>query len=251
MVTPTWWNLAEAPTADGERWRQSPTKVLDGQWESVASWQFWHLKRWAVGNMGAQISVEERSILNVLMHILKKRGIKYEERAVRTLLLCCKCNELPATAITAFDIETWEKAEKKLLEAASKGDQVATQYLMTWRLVKDSLAQLCVDKKAKAAAASAMDPETSPQPVSPSTFLVPHGTTTPPLLKGLNRLQENQSMLHQYLSLSLVIPHYLSLQWLTCLIRGVLGQDVHVVLIGPGHPSLLLLLSCLVSPQCL
>jgi len=56
--------------------------------------------------MGAQISVEERSILNVLMHILKKRGIKYEERAVRTLLLCCKCNELPATAITAFDIET-------------------------------------------------------------------------------------------------------------------------------------------------
>jgi len=149
MVTPTWWNLAEAPTADSEQWRQSPTKLLDGQGESVAGRQFRHLERWAIGNTGTQISVEERSILNVLMSILKKRAIKYEEWAVRTLLLWCKRNELPATAKTTFDIETWEKAGKKLFEAASKGDQVATHYLMMWQLVKDSLAQLRADKKSK------------------------------------------------------------------------------------------------------
>jgi len=114
------------------------------------------------------------------MRILKKCGIKYEEQAVRTLLLWCKRNELPATAKTAFDIETWEEAGKKLFEAASKGDQVATQTLTIWRLVKDSLAQLRADKKAKAAAASATDPEPSPRPASPSTFPVPMAPQLPP-----------------------------------------------------------------------
>jgi len=130
--------------------------------------------------MGVQISVEESSILNILMRVLRKRDIKYEERAVRTLLLCCNRNELPATAKTAFDIETWEKAEKELFEAASKGDQVATQSLTMWRLVKDSLSHLRARKKAKATAVSATNPEPSPRPVSPSTFPVPMAPQLPP-----------------------------------------------------------------------
>ena len=69
---------------------------------------------------------------------------------------------------------------RKKPEAASEGDQVATQYLMMWRLVKDSLAQLRVDEKAKAAAASATDPEPSPRPASPSTFPVPMAPQLPP-----------------------------------------------------------------------
>jgi len=64
--------------------------------------------------MRAQISAEEKSILNILMSVLEKCSIQYEERALRTLLLWCKRNELPATAKTAFDIETWEKAGRKL-----------------------------------------------------------------------------------------------------------------------------------------
>ena len=99
---------------------------------------------------------------------------------MRTLLLWCKRNELPATAKTTFDIETWEKAGKKLFEAASKGDQVATHYLMMWQLVKDSLAQLQADKKAKAAAASATDPKPPSWPVSPPTFPLPTAPQLPP-----------------------------------------------------------------------
>jgi len=125
------------------------------------------------------------------------------------LLLWCKHNELPATAKTALDIESWEEAGKKLFEAASKGDQVATQSLTTWQLVKDSLALLRADKKAKATAASATDPKPSPRTVSLPSLCPRHHNS--PLLKGLHRLQENWSMLHQYLSLILVIPHCLSL----------------------------------------
>jgi len=145
------------------------------------------------------------SILNILMRILKNCGIKYEEQDVRTILLWCKCNELPAIAKTAFDTETWEEAGKKLSEAASKGDQVATQSLTMWQFVKDSLAQLWAEKLLLRVL------------LTPSLLLsqcrLLHSPCprhhNSPLLKGFNRLWENRSMLHQYLSLSLVIPHHL------------------------------------------
>jgi len=69
---------------------------------------------------------------------------------------------------------------RKETEAASNGDQVATQSLMTWRLVKDSLAQLQGNKKAKVAAVSATDPELSPRPVLPSAFPTPMAPQLPP-----------------------------------------------------------------------
>lgn len=48
------------------------------------------------GIMGAQISAEEKSILTVFMSILKKQSVKFQEPALRLLLVWCKENGLPA-----------------------------------------------------------------------------------------------------------------------------------------------------------
>jgi len=157
-------------------------------------------------------------------------------------LLWCKRNELPTTAKTSFHIETWEEAGKKTFEAASKGDQVTTQSLMTWWLVKDSLAQLRADKKAKAAAVSATEPEPSSRPVSPSSFLVPT-VPQPPRTEGA-QWTAGESVDPASIALPESRPE-------TPLINlsdtGALGLDVRVVLIAPGCLGLLLLQSCLVS----
>ncbi|CAM9136880.1 unnamed protein product, partial [Bubo scandiacus] len=102
--------------------------------------------------MGAQISAEEKSILHILTKILEKRGIKYEEKAICTLLLWCKRNGVPADALSAFNLETWREAGNTLFEAATRGDTIAASSFTTWQQIQESPKQLKSDWTAAVAA---------------------------------------------------------------------------------------------------
>ena len=106
------------------------------------------------------MSVEEASILRLLLQLLAKRVIKYEEQTMKMLLVWLKAHRAPTQLHEVFDADNWEKAGTLIWEAASRGDLTAAQIMTTWRVVTDNLRQIKADKKAAPAAASAIAPQT-------------------------------------------------------------------------------------------
>ena len=109
------------------------------------------------------MSVEEVSNLRLLLQLLAKRGIKYEEQTMKMLLVWLKACGTPTQLHEVFDVDNWEKAGTLIWEAASRGDLTAAQIMTTWRVVTDNLRQIKADKKAAAAAASAIAPRPPPK----------------------------------------------------------------------------------------
>ena len=105
-------------------------------------------------DMGAE---EENSMLMMLIDIFEKRSMKYNKKAVRTLLGWCKVNDVLVMLKNVSSIQTWQSAGKLLFEAASRGDKIAITLLTTWRLVLDLLKQLKVDRETNSVFAMPMD----------------------------------------------------------------------------------------------
>lgn len=78
--------------------------------------------------MAAQISAEEESVLDILLRILQRKGVKCEEQALHRLLIWCKRN---GVRVHAFFVEIWEEAGHTLWEADTRGDEVAPGSLTT------------------------------------------------------------------------------------------------------------------------
>ena len=93
------------------------------------------------------MSVEEASILRLLLQLLAKRGIKCEKRAMKMLLMWLKTHGAPTQLHEVFDVDNWEKAGTLIWEAAPRGDLTVAQIMTTWRVVTDNLRQIKADKK--------------------------------------------------------------------------------------------------------
>ena len=93
------------------------------------------------------MSVEEASILRLLLQLLAKRGIKCEKRAMKMLLMWLKTHGAPIQLHEVFDVDNWEKAGTLIWEAASRGDLTAAKIMIIWRLVTDNLRQIEANKK--------------------------------------------------------------------------------------------------------
>lgn len=110
--------------------------------------------------MGGQVSTEDKAIVNVWTLMLSKRGIKYYEQALQTLLQFCKSQGVETTTEGAFSIKNWEQTGKLIFESASKVNETARSIMTTWRLVLDTLKLIKAEWNAKAAAEAPWVPPT-------------------------------------------------------------------------------------------
>lgn len=62
--------------------------------------------------MGAQLSTEEKVIVNVWTLMLCKRRIKCNEQALQTVFLWCKSQGVDATTEATFSTKKWEQASE-------------------------------------------------------------------------------------------------------------------------------------------
>ena len=88
--------------------------------------------------MGQNKSAEETATVRLLLHILSKRGITYNETSVRRLLKWCRNHGYPADTLTAFEPAKWAEISEQLWDAISKGDQHASELATTGNLVLDT-----------------------------------------------------------------------------------------------------------------
>lgn len=96
--------------------------------------------------MGSHISAEERSVVCIFIKHLDKRGIKFDEHSLCSLLAWLKSKGIAVDAQIAFCLETWELVREVLWGKAINGDNTITKLLTTWKLVTDSLKQLKEDR---------------------------------------------------------------------------------------------------------
>ena len=66
-------------------------------------------RRWGLIDMDAE---EENSMLTMLIDIFEKRSIKYNKKAIRTLLGWCKVNDVLVTLKNVSCVQTWQNAGK-------------------------------------------------------------------------------------------------------------------------------------------
>jgi len=97
------------------------------------------------------MSADERGTVKMFKQILRKRGIKYEERTLEMLLAWLRSKGGPAESPCVFDILTWKEAGELLFEHASRGDENASRVLTTWHLVYEALKDARAEKKVASA----------------------------------------------------------------------------------------------------
>uniref|UniRef100_A0A8D0KYZ0 Integrase catalytic domain-containing protein n=1 Tax=Strix occidentalis caurina TaxID=311401 RepID=A0A8D0KYZ0_STROC len=98
--------------------------------------------------MGQNKSAEETATVRLLLHILSKRGISYNETSVQRLLKWCRNHGYPADAVTALEPAKWAEVGERLWDAMAMGDQHASELATTWKLLSDTLKALRADRKA-------------------------------------------------------------------------------------------------------
>lgn len=103
----------------------------------------------------AKVSAGEKVIVNLWTLMLDHRGIKYDKKALHTLLQWCRNHGIDATIETAFIVKNWERAGELIFESASRGDETAKNIMTSWRVVLDSLK---LEQSAKPAAEAPQAP---------------------------------------------------------------------------------------------
>uniref|UniRef100_A0A8B9FRR9 CCHC-type domain-containing protein n=1 Tax=Amazona collaria TaxID=241587 RepID=A0A8B9FRR9_9PSIT len=120
--------------------------------------------------MGAAQTKEEAAVLNLLQHVLSKRGIKYEENVLKGLLQWSKEKGLFSGIGTAFEISTWEEIGVQIWDTISRGGKAAREvqkYSTLWRLIRETLRDMKLEKAAAASEAKALSPVTPSVPPPP------------------------------------------------------------------------------------
>lgn len=85
--------------------------------------------------------------------MLKRHGVKYDKLILQRLLLWCKSQGIEMTRVNTSPIRTWEAVGWPILDLASRGDDTFKEFLMTWRLVLDTLKELKKEQDTAAALA--------------------------------------------------------------------------------------------------
>ncbi|KAK4814001.1 hypothetical protein QYF61_004631 [Mycteria americana] len=106
--------------------------------------------------MGVNISAEKEAIVNLLMQLLKRIGVKYDSHKIKLLLKFLQKQGTPSTVSVVFDAKTWEQAGQQIWEAARRGDTTATEVMTTWRLVTETLRLWQAEKKVQNAVTQAV-----------------------------------------------------------------------------------------------
>uniref|UniRef100_A0A8B9F2B3 CCHC-type domain-containing protein n=1 Tax=Amazona collaria TaxID=241587 RepID=A0A8B9F2B3_9PSIT len=117
--------------------------------------------------MGAAQTKEEAAVLNLLQCILSRRGIKYEEDALKGLLQWSKEKGLFSGVGTAFEISTWEAIGIQLWDTITDGGKAAREaqkYSTLWKLIRETLRDMKSERAAAALAAEALSPVTPSVP---------------------------------------------------------------------------------------
>ncbi|XP_068277940.1 endogenous retrovirus group K member 7 Gag polyprotein-like [Nyctibius grandis] len=110
--------------------------------------------------MGQNISKEESAIVRLLLHILSKRGVKYDEHSLRRLLIWCREHGFPLEPQSAFKVDTWEAIGKVLWEAVSNGEKDTKGLATAWRVVLTALQNMKAEHSAAVGAFAALGPST-------------------------------------------------------------------------------------------
>ncbi|XP_054131785.1 uncharacterized protein LOC128936668 [Melozone crissalis] len=106
----------------------------------------------------AKVSAEEKAIVNLWSLMLDRREIKYDKKALHSLLQWCRNHGVDATIETAFLVKIWERAGELIFESAFRGDDTAKNIMKTSRLVLDALKLLELEQNAKTAAEAPQTP---------------------------------------------------------------------------------------------
>ncbi|PKU37415.1 endogenous retrovirus group k member 5 gag poly [Limosa lapponica baueri] len=89
--------------------------------------------------------------------LVLETGIKYEEYKIKLTLKWLKAKGEKADSVTAFAIETWQRAGEKIWEAASRGDAIVAEIMTTWRLILETLKEKQAEHKALDAATAVLN----------------------------------------------------------------------------------------------
>ncbi|XP_071662293.1 uncharacterized protein [Patagioenas fasciata] len=109
-------------------------------------WTPKEVSSWGREEVGQNIFKEEEEILRLLLHILSKRGVKYEESNLKRLLIWCRGSGFPADLLGIFQIETWEKVGTVLWKAASHSEKYILGLVTTWKLIITTVKQIKPEK---------------------------------------------------------------------------------------------------------
>lgn len=109
--------------------------------------------------METLVPIEEKAMVKVWTLLLSKQGIKYDEQALQTLLLC-KRQGRDTTTEAAFNVQTWEQAGKLIFESASRGNETAKNIVTASRLVLYTLTLVKAVRNAKTAIEALQVPPT-------------------------------------------------------------------------------------------
>jgi len=110
--------------------------------------------------MGSTLTKEESAVVNILQHILSKRGVSYDAKVLKELLVWARERNLIPGVRAAFQLPTWEAIGQSLWEEISSGDKTARCFSTLWQLVRETLQEMKNERTVTASAFTALTPVT-------------------------------------------------------------------------------------------
>ncbi|XP_033370445.1 uncharacterized protein LOC117244433 [Parus major] len=97
--------------------------------------------------MGSNLSREESTVLSAWKALLRSKGIKITDDALRSMLLWAKSQNLCTDINTAFSVRQWKAVGDRLWDVISQGDKAAVNLATTWRQLYDVLREWRMKQK--------------------------------------------------------------------------------------------------------
>jgi len=106
--------------------------------------------------MGSTQTKEESAVVKLLQHILSKRGVSYDAKVLKELLVWAREHNLIPGVGAAFELPTWEAIGQRLWEEISSGDKTVGCFSTLWRLVRETLQEMKSERTITASAFTAL-----------------------------------------------------------------------------------------------
>ena len=114
------------------------------------------------GGDGSTLTKEESAVVKLLQHMLSKRGVSYDAKVLKELLMWARERNLIPGVGATFELPTWEAIGQRLWKEISSGDKTAGRYSALWLLVKETLREMKSERAAAVSAFAALTPATLP-----------------------------------------------------------------------------------------
>jgi len=110
--------------------------------------------------MGSALTKEESAVVKILQHILSKRGVSYDAKVLKKLLMWVReLNLIPGVG-AAFELPIWEAVGQSLWEEISSGNKTVGRFSTLWRLVRETLQEMKSERTVAASTFTALTPAT-------------------------------------------------------------------------------------------